>query len=126
MKTGQTDHFGAFAKCKRMSLGLSLREFCRTNGFDWAHYSRIERGGAAPPRSREAREIYARALGLEEGSEDWQTFFDLADISAGRIPEDIMGDEALLESLPVLFRTLEGKKLTKEQLESLAEDIRKA
>lgn len=118
--------FGEFAKAKRLSLGVSLREFCRDNGLDWGNISRMERGVSAPPKSREVQERYARALQIKEGSEDWQTFLDLADISAGNIPQRIMNDEELVGKLPMVFRTISGKAMTPEKLRELAEMIRKA
>lgn len=118
--------FGAFFKEKRLALGLALREFCRENSLDWGNVSRIERGVSAPPKSREALEVYAKALRLKPGSDDWTAFFDLAAISAGIIPNAIMNDEALVAKLPLVFRTIQGKKLTDQQLRDLAEVIRKA
>ena len=118
--------FGEFFKQKRLALGRALREFCRENGLDWGNVSRIERGVSAPPKSEKALEAYAKALRLKRGSEDWTTFFDLAAISAGAIPEAVMKDEALVAKLPLVFRTIQGKKLTDKQLRDLAETIRKA
>jgi len=118
--------FGEFFKEKRLALGLALREFCRENAFDWGNLSKIERGRMSPPKSLKALAEYAKALKIEEGSEDWRTFFDLAAISAGIIPDAIMSDEALVAKLPLVFRTIRGKKLTDGQLRDLAEAIRKA
>jgi len=118
--------FGEFFKQKRLALGLALREFCRENGLDWGNLSRIERGMSAPPKSRKALEACAKALRLKPGSEDWAAFFDLAAISAGVIPEAVMNDETLVAKLPLVFRTLQGKKLTDKQLRDLANVIRKA
>jgi transcriptional regulator with XRE-family HTH domain len=118
--------FGEYAKKKRLGLGISLRQFCRDNNLDWAYISRVERGVLAPPKSREVQERYARALKLEEGSEDWQTFVDLAAICAGNIPERIMSDKELVAKLPLIFRTIHGQELSPERLRQLAETIRKA
>ncbi len=118
--------FGEFVKGKRLALGIALREFCRDNGLDWGNLSRVERGVSAPPKSQKALEAYAKALCLKPSSEDWTTFFDLAAISAGVIPEAVMKDEALVAKLPLVFRTLQGKKLTDKQLRDLAKVIREA
>lgn len=117
--------FGDFFKRKRMELGLPLREFCRKNGFDAGNISRIERGLARPPQSPEIRAKYATALGIEEGTDDWLMFFDLAAADLGRIPEDLMGDERLLKSLPLLFRTVRDSDLPEEELKRLIEALRK-
>ena len=49
----------------------------------------------------------------------------MATISAGRIPHDIMSDEEVLPHLPILLRTITGKKLTEDKLEALIELIKK-
>ena len=118
--------FGCFAKEKRLSLGVSLREFCRQNSLDWGHLSKVERGKASPPKSPEVLAKYAHALGIREGSDDWQAFHDLAAISAGSIPREIMEEGELVAQLPLVFRTIRGQKLTPEQLGELAEMIREA
>ena len=121
-----TNAFGAFFKRKRLELGLTLRAFCRENGFDVGNTSKTERGLLSPPKTTAALRSYAEALRLKEESEDWRAFFELAEISAGRIPERIMNDAALVAKLPLVFRTIEGKRLTAEQLQQLAEVIRDA
>ena len=119
-----TNAFGAFFKRKRLELGLTLRAFCRENGFDVGNTSKNERGLLDPPKTRTVLENYAAALGLKEGSEDWDTFFELAAISAGRIPDRVMNDSDLVSKLPLVFRTISGRKLTRQELQQLAEEIR--
>jgi transcriptional regulator with XRE-family HTH domain len=118
--------FGALLKRLRANKELSLREFCLRNGFDPGNYSRLELGLFPTPQGREHLEKYARALGLVEGEDEWIEFFDVAAASRGEIPEDLMSDEALVEKLPVLFRTLRGQPVSPEKLDKLAELIRKS
>ncbi len=118
--------FGEFFKQKRLALGLTLREFCRKNRFDWGNVSRLERGVSAPPKNSDVLEGYARALQIRPDTDDWKAFYDLAAISAGVIPNAIMNDKELVAKLPLVFRTIQGKKLTDRQLRNLAEVIRKA
>jgi transcriptional regulator with XRE-family HTH domain len=120
----QRMNFGSFAKQKRLELGVSLRQLCKDNHLDWANVSRIERGVSSPPKSREVLRQYAEALKIEEGSEDWASFMELAAISAGRIPDYVMNDEELVAKLPLVFRTVKGEPLTPEKLRQLAEDLR--
>jgi transcriptional regulator with XRE-family HTH domain len=108
-----------------MELGLTLREFCRKNGFDAGNISKIERGLARAPQSSEIKAKYAAALGIKEGTDDWLMFFDLAAADLGQIPEDLKSDEKLLESLPLLFRTVRDSDLSEEQLKKLIEAVRK-
>ena len=117
--------FGDLFKLKRIEKGSTLREFCRINGFDPGNVSKIERGLFQPPQSKEMLSKYAAALGIEEGSEDWLAFCDLAIISAGKIPEDIVTNEELMNALPVLFRTVRDKTLDEECLEKLIKSIKR-
>lgn len=116
--------FGDFFKRRRRELGLTLREFCRVNGFDPGNVSKIERGILAPPQTKEKRLDYAKALGIEEGSDDWLDFCDLASMSAGKIPADIATDKNLLNALPVLFRTARSHDIDEDTLRKLIESIR--
>lgn len=118
--------FGAFFREMRARAGLSLREFCLTNGFDPGNVSKLERGLLPPPESREKLEGYVKALRLKKGSDDWYTFFDLAAAERGRIPGDVLSDEELVSKLPVLFRTLRGQRVDDEARDDLVERIRRA
>lgn len=120
----KSNAFGEFMKEKRLGLGLTLRAFCNQNGFDAGNTSKIERGLLDPPKTHVTLSSYARALELKEGSEEWNAFFELASISAGRIPDRIMNDAELVSKLPLVFRTITGRRLTEEQLRELAEEIR--
>ncbi|MBI4602388.1 MAG: helix-turn-helix domain-containing protein [Planctomycetes bacterium] len=111
--------FGAFFKARRISLGKTLRVFCLECHLDPGNISKLERGLLPPPQSREKLEEYARCLKLKEGSADWYELFDLASVETGRIPPDLQ-EEKFLRKLPAIFRTLRGRKLTGEQLDSLA------
>ena len=69
-------------------------------------------------------EKYAKALELKSGSDDWYTFFDLAAAAKGRLPEELLEDKEVVEKLPLVFRTLRGKRLTEQQLNELVKTIR--
>ena len=118
--------FGEYFKKKRIETGKTLRQFCKENDLDPGNISKLERGIFPPPQTEDKLEHYARCLKIKKGSDDWYEFFDLAHASAGRIPEEILSDEEALSKLPLVFRTLRGQKLTKEQLNKLANEIKKA
>jgi len=120
-----TKTFGQYFKEKRRGLGLTLREFCRINGFDPGNVSKIERGLMAPPQSREKRLEYAKALGIEEGTDQWLEFCDLAATSVGRIPPDIASNAEVMNALPLLFRMVRQNELDEEALRKLVESIRR-
>jgi transcriptional regulator with XRE-family HTH domain len=98
--------FGAFFRASRKALGLTLREFCRRNGFDPGNVSRLERGLTAPPQAQEGLESCAKALRLERGTDRWNTFFELAAAETGRIPPEFLQSPGTVERLPNLFRGL--------------------
>ncbi len=119
-----TNAFGAFFAELRRRAGVSLREFCRTNGFDPGNTSKLERGVLSPPQSSEILQKYAEALGLSKGTDDWIRFFDFAAIGTGMIPSDIVADEHLMKAIPLLFRSVRCRNLTEEDVHRLVEDIR--
>jgi transcriptional regulator with XRE-family HTH domain len=117
--------FGDYLKARRVSLGITLREFCLQNGFDAGNYSRLERGLFPVPQKREILEKYAAALQLERGGAEWLEFFDIASAAKGEIPPDLLEDEQLLEKLPMLFRTLRAMPVEEGKLEKLIDELRK-
>lgn len=118
--------FGGFFKEKRVALRKTLRQFCAENSLDPGNISRLERGLMPPPQGSEKLEEYAHYLQIKKGSDDWYKFFDLARIEAGRIPDELLKDEAVVASLPILFRTLRGQKISGKKLEKLVELIKKS
>ena len=120
-----TSRFGEYFKQRRIALRKTLRQFCRENGLDPGNISRLERGLLPPPQGRETLESYAKTLKLKKGSDSWYTFFDLAAAESGRIPQELLENEEILEKLPILFRTLRGQKVPDEQLDELVRIIRK-
>ena len=121
-----SNRFSSKLKELRLNSGRTLREFCFANGIDPGNYSKLERGRFAPPESRELLEKYAIALGLKPGSDTWLELFDLAAAEGGRIPEDLMADDEVVEKLPVLFRTMRGTPLSSPQLDQLVEQVRRS
>lgn len=118
-------NFGNFFKQRRRELGFTLREFCRINGFDPGNISKLERGLLPPPSAKEKRLQFASALRIREGTDDWLTFCDLATTSAGKIPQDIVSDEEVMNALPVLFRTIRRRSLDKKDLKKLIDSVRR-
>ena len=117
--------FGNYFKEMRLKAGFTLRKFCQTYNLDPGNISKLERGKLRPPSSQKL-EQYANCLKIPRGSNEWYEFFDLAAAEAGRIPEDVMSDEMLVEKLPLVFRTLRGQKVSEEQLEELIGLIRRS
>lgn len=115
---------GEFIRNRRVKKGLTLRRFCLENDLDPAYVSRLERNIFVPSRTGNLEKI-AEALGIEKESEEWFSFFDLARINRGEFPEDLKNNPAFIKSLPIFFRTVRGKKPTKEDLEMLVKALGK-
>lgn len=116
--------FGTKFRELRLRLGVSLRMFCIEHKLDPSNISKLERGLLAPPQKREILERYAACLKIEEGSDDWYEFFDLAAAEKGRIPEDIRSDEELLRKVPILFRAARGQDVSKADVDALLDKLR--
>ena len=113
--------FGKFLREKRLGKKLTLREFCRRFGYDTAYISRLENNKLNPP-SGEKLEALAQALGMDEGSEDWVRFFDLAHQAKNELPEDITKTAPeILNMIPAFLRTTDGQRVSKKQLDRLIE-----
>ena len=114
--------FGEFIRKLRIEKDLTLRDFCRAVHLDPSNWSKTERGFSAPPKSRCILQGVAEVLNLKEGSEEYNTLFDLAAISY--IPSELLGEQRMVEKLPVFFRTIRGEKPSREELEDLLNILR--
>ncbi len=117
--------FGSFFKEKRIKLDMTLRQFCEHHGLDAGNISKIERGLLPPPKSHELLKKYVSFLRLKKGTDDWYLFFDLAAAESGRLPKELMEKE-ILSRMPVLFRTIRGKKLSKDKIDKLIKLIKES
>ncbi len=120
----KSSRFGSFFKEKRIEKGYTLREFCEKYGLDPGNMSKLERGLLPPPASRQKLEQLASYLGLKEGTDDWMEFFDLAAATRGEFPKDVLDNDKIVEALPLIFRTIRGKKVSEKLLDDLVEKIR--
>jgi len=118
--------FGKKFKELRQQTGMTLRKFCLRYSLDPGNYSRIERGKALPPKSKEKLEKLANYLDLQKNSDEWYDFFDSAAACNGTFPQYIMDDKELATKLPLVFRTLRGQRVDSDKLDLLAEIIRQA
>ena len=98
--------FGEHVKARRLELGVSLRAFCAQNDEDPSNWSKLERGLLAPPDQYERLLAIGTFLGYDQNSPNMEELFELASLGRGEIPKDILADPALMEKLPLVFRTL--------------------
>lgn len=118
--------FGGILKELRIKKGLSLREICKSVGYDSSNWSKIERGVLSPPSDKKALMLWAKILGLSKNSKKVQEFVDSAQVAQGIIPQDILSQKNAVDYLPAFFRTLRNTKPTKKEIDKLIELIRKA
>lgn len=122
----ETTTFGALFYQKRQATGLTLRKFCERHHLDPANVSRWERNLLPPPLAETSLRRLAVALGIEEDSDEWQLFFDLAAATQGVLPTDLRGRTDLVAKMPLVFRTLRGEAVTEEKLHDLYQAIKDA
>lgn len=118
--------FGEFFKELRLRKGLTLRQYCLEYGHDPGNISKIERGQLPAPRIEGTLRAYASSLDVEEGTDTWLRFFDLAAVSNQTYGIQAIHNKELLNRLPLLFRTLDNKELTEQKLDQLLDIIRKS
>jgi len=123
-KKGGEIMFGQFVKKERLARGVGLREFCRRLGIDASNWSKVERGTLAPPQDVEKLKKIAKVLGIHQNTDKWKALKDEANIAAGIIPKDLLSDNAVLNSLPMFFRTIRSEKPSPEELDKLIRKIR--
>lgn len=112
-------NFGSYFKSLRLKSRMTLRHFCEINAFDPGNISKLERNILPAPHSEDKLNLYAKALGIKPGDDEYLTFFDLA--KASRVSTNVkdLTDTELLNMLPVLFRTVDNKDITPEKLERI-------
>jgi hypothetical protein len=110
---------------QRFKTILELARFNDLEEYDPGNLSKLERGMLPPPESKEKLEEYASALGLKSGTDEWYQFFDLAAACKGVIPRELLENDELVKSLPIIFRTFRSKRVSKKTVEDLIERLRK-
>ena len=118
-------NFHEMFKKKRMEIG-TVREFAKQAGLDVAYISRLENGVTLPPKDEDKLTKLARALELEEGSEEWQDFVDLAAVAKNELPNDLHDNERIASVLPAFYRTLRKKELDEKEVRKLLDLIKES
>jgi transcriptional regulator with XRE-family HTH domain len=122
----KTLSFGTFLRTKRAEQRIGLREMCVKLKYDPSNYSKIERGVSPPPYDEKFYKEVAKILRIKTSSGEYEKMKDLADISKGEIPKDLLEDKNFIPLLPAFFRTFRGEKPTQEEILKLIESIRKS
>ena len=116
--------FGVYLRERRLKVGYGLRSFAEAIDMQPSNLSNMEHGRAAPPQDLVMLERIADTLGLPEGSGERTQLFDLAVAHKDRaLPPDVAHFAARTPGIPVLLRTIENKRLTREDLTKLTDYI---
>jgi transcriptional regulator with XRE-family HTH domain len=115
--------FTEYLKELRARQRKSLRQFCADNGYDPSNWSKVERGASPPPRSKETLGRWAKDLGVEAGTEDWDLFMYRAYVARGEIPASILENDLFERKLPYLFLSMANAHISEEGLDEVARQI---
>ena len=115
--------FGAFVKGKRLEKKMGLRVFAGKIGEDPGNWCRVEKGILSAPSDIKILNKICQVLDLI--AKEKELLFDLAaKASKEDVPDDIKHQIRENEIVPILFRTIDKKKLSKEQLKKLIKRIK--
>jgi len=115
--------FGGFIKNRRLKMKMGLRVFASKIGEDPGNWCRVEKGHFSAPSDVKLLKKIAEVLKLTD-SEREKMFDIAARESRDRVPADIKHQLKENEIVPILFRTIDKKKLSKEKLKKLIERIK--
>ena len=116
-------NFATFVRDARVSLGLTLREFCRRIELDPSNWSKIEREINPPPQSAAVLDRIADTLNFAKDGDDFNTLRELAAVEF--IPDELI-DKKVKDQLPMFFRTVRGAQPSEKELKELIESIKAA
>ena len=95
----------------RHHRGISQEELAHLAAIDRAHVSKVERGVLPPPDDQKILQKWAAQLGLKEGTQEWQTFFELARGQQRARPEKRLVSEGGASALVLPPPTTRPEKL---------------
>lgn len=114
--------FGAFIKKRRLEKKMGLRRFASAIGADAGNWCKIEKGTFPAPGDIHVLNRICEVLDISKDEED--KLFDLAaKDSKEKVPADIKAQIQENEIVPILFRTLEKKKLSSKKMKELVKRI---
>jgi len=116
-------NFGAYVKNRRLKKQIGLRTFASSIGEDAGNWCRVEGGRLAAPSDINILNKICAVLEIKDTEKEH--LFDLAAKgSKEKVPADIKHQIEENDIIPILFRTIDKKKLSKEKLRNLVKRIR--
>lgn len=118
--------FGEYFKQRRQELGYTVRKFAVAKQLDAGYLSRLENNLIQPPADEGKLRNLALALELEEGTEEWTHFLDLAAIVRDEVPIDLRSNKDLRKVLPAFYRSVRSQEFNDDDVNKLIELIEEA
>jgi len=106
-----------------LEAGYGLREFAGLVGIQPSNYNHMEKGRKSPPQDKDRLDLIAETLGVENGSDDYARLMDLAVKDKHKLPADVEEFAKNNELVPVLLRTLDNRKLSKDEFAGLVAEL---
>lgn len=116
--------FGNYIGKLRIEQNITLREFCKKTGFDPASWNKIENGYNKPPQSKHILKIIAEALNVPLESELYNDIVRLSNLKF--VPREAMGEPEILNTLPSFIHTSSGETPLDNELNEIADIIKKS
>ena len=117
--------FGECLKEIRLEAGFGLRSFSQAISMDAGNLSRLERGKHRPPKGGVFYEDVAHVLNLNAKDQRIQRLRDLAmEERLSEVSTEVSSYAREVELVPLLLRTISDKKLSKDQIHELVEEIK--
>ena len=102
-------YFGKYIKTKRLSLDISLRNFCEQTKLDPSNWSKIERGRLKPTLSKKQfTRIFVALRMISKPSATLLKSLYLLDNIFGKVKP--LTEQDILNTLPVLVRLTANQK----------------
>lgn len=111
--------FGDFIRAMRMKNSLTGREASIRADMLPSNFSKLEHGVLLPPKDGEKLRGLALAVGIQPGSAEAETFFDLAAKTNNSTPLDLADIISKNETIPLLLRTIGNKRLSESEIARL-------
>ncbi|MBI4537151.1 MAG: helix-turn-helix domain-containing protein [candidate division NC10 bacterium] len=116
--------FGEYLRACRLKAGFGLRVFAEAVDMQPSNLSNVEHGRIPPPQDLGILGRIAETLGFPEGSKERDRLFDLAVAHKKQtLPPDVAAFAARTPGIPVMLRTLQNRRLTKEEIAELTRFI---
>ena len=113
--------FGPLLKKLRLRAGFGLRKFAQMIDMPAPNLCDIEHERRKPPSDPAKLREIAVAVGLTEGSGEWQQLFDVAS-SSEELPADVR-HLAGRPLIPALLRTIDNRQLSDADIAQLIAEI---